>query len=121
MGRVQGVRSKRIQVKLDRATHADFKAQLAQHGLSMQEAFAEFARQVGSGGLYANNLLIRMIKTQVKEELATVGLKPMAMPRTKVSRLPELDSEQLYDLINEVDEGPEGPDLSPHRGRDEAA
>lgn len=114
------IRSKRVQVKLDRATHANFKSQLSQHGLTMQEAFTEFARQVGNGGAYANNLLLRLIKSQVKEELASVGLKPMQRP--KPSRLPELDSDQLYDLINEEETDPDRPDASPpHKGRDEAA
>lgn len=112
------IRVKGVHVKLDRETHANFKSQLAQHGLSMQEAFEEFARLVGSGSPSANNLLIRLINSQVKAELATVGLKPT--PKRRSRRISELDPERLYDLINE---GESGETEVPPRtgGRNEAA
>lgn len=91
------IRTKGVHVKLDRETHANFKARLAQRGLSMQEAFEEFARLIGSGSPSANNLLDRLLREQLKDELATVGLNPMR----KSKRLSELDPERLYDLINE--------------------
>lgn len=95
------IRTKGVHVKLDRATHANFKSQLAQQGLTMQEAFEEFARLVGTGNATAHNILDRLIRAQVKEELATVGLKSTAKKRQR--RLSELDPERLYDLINEGD------------------
>lgn len=112
------IRTKGVHVKLDRVTHANFKSQLAQHGLSMQEAFEEFARLVGSGSPSANNLLFRLIRSQVKEELESVGLK--ASPQRKPRRISELDPERLYDLISE--EETDEAEVSPRTGgRDEAA
>lgn len=64
----------------------------------MQEAFEEFARLVGSGQATANNLLTRLLRNQLKEELASVGLKPFSPNRKK---LRDVDSDRLYDLINE--------------------
>lgn len=95
----ESIKNKGVHVKLDKETHANFKSQLAQHGLSMQEAFEEFARLIGSGSASANNLLIRLLRREVKEELATVGLKPSSQRTTR--RISELDPERLYDLINE--------------------
>lgn len=112
------IRTKAVHVKLDKETHANFKSQLAHHGLSMQEAFAEFARLVGSGSASANNLLNRLIHSQVKEELASVGLK--AAPR-KTKRIHELDSERLYDLINEEERADETEVPPRSGGHDEAA
>lgn len=114
----ESIRIKGVHVKLDRETHANFKSQLAQHGLSMQEAFEEFARLVGSGSASANNLLVRLLRNQVKEELATVGLKPSSQRTSK--RINELDSERLYDLISE--EASDADEVPPRTGgRNEAA
>lgn len=109
------IRDKGVHVKLDRQTHTSFKAKLVEHGLSMQEAFEEFARLVGSGNLTANNILERLIRNQVKAELATVGLKPS---KRKPRRISELDAEGLYDLISE---GEKDDDVPPGGGRNEAA
>lgn len=97
--KTDSIKTKGVHVKLDRETHANFKSQLAQHGLSMQEAFEEFARLVGSGSASANNMLLRLLKLQVKEELSTVGLNPTSQRTPR--RISELDSEKLYDLISE--------------------
>lgn len=114
----ESIKVKGVHVKLDKTTHANFKSQLAQHGLSMQEAFEEFARLVGSGSASANNLLIRLIRSQVKEELATVGLKPSSPRSTR--RINELDPDKLYDLINE--ESSDEDEVPPRTGgRNEAA
>lgn len=114
------LRCKGVHVKLDKETHANFKIRLIQHGLSMQEAFAEFARLVGSDSAAANNLLVRMVKQQIKDELATVGLSPFR--NRKPRRISELDDDGVYDLINEGEEEPDEAKLSPHRGgHDEAA
>ena len=96
------VRSKGVHVKLDKETHTDFKVKLIQHGVTMQDAFEEFARQVAMGNLSANRLIERFIRERAKAELASVGLKPMG--RTKQRFLRELDQEKLYDLINEGEE-----------------
>lgn len=114
----ESIRVKGVHVKLDKETHANFKSQLAQHGLSMQEAFEEFARLVGSGSASANNLLLRLLRREIKEELASVGLKPSSQRTPK--RINELDPERLYDLINE--EASDENEVPPRTGgRNEAA
>ena len=97
------VRCKGVHVKLDKGTHLNFKLKLVHHDLTMQDAFEEFARQVGMGNVSANNLLERMIRNRIKHELADVGLKPFR-PGRKSKKVGELDDERLYDLISEGDE-----------------
>jgi len=92
------IKCKGVHVKLDRETHANFKMRLVQHGLSMQEAFEEFARLVGSGQPTANKMLERVIREHLKAELASVGLKPLKKSRRYLG---ELDPDKLYDLIND--------------------
>lgn len=111
------IKCKGVHVKLDRLTHAQFKARVAQHGLSMQEAFEHFARLVGADSASANNLLSSLMRNRVKQELAQEGLKPLKVNRRQGFN--ELDPDKLYDLINEVDEDM-SPEPSPG-GRNEAA
>ena len=93
------IRHKGVYVKLDRETHARFKSNLAQRGLTMQEAFGEFARLIANGHSTATGLLERFLREQVKEELKTAGI---IVPRSKYNfKVRELDAERLYDLINE--------------------
>lgn len=113
------IRSKGVHIKMDRETHMNFRIKLVELGLTMQEAFEEFAKMVGDGNLSANNLLQRFKREQVRAELATVGLQPLKNRNRKPRRLSELDAEGLYDLINEGPEKDEDPSQS--GGRDEAA
>lgn len=99
------VRCKGVHVKLDKQTHANFKTKLIQHELSMQDAFEEFARLVGSDNVSATRMLERLVRERVKQELVEAGVTPSKRSR----RVNELDHETLYDLINEEqsDEGTE--------------
>ena len=99
------IRSKNIHVKLDKKTHTRFKTGLIVLGVSMQEAFEEFAKRVADGDKSAVNIVERMVRTRVKQELAEVGLKPGLGRRRRV--LDELDQDVLYDLINEGEQGDE--------------
>ena len=87
-----------MHVKLEKATHANFKTKLIEHGLSMQEAFERFAKLVGDGQPTANKLLESLIKERVKKELASMGMTPT---KRKLHHVNELNDERLYDLINE--------------------
>lgn len=100
------VKCKGVHIKLDKETHLNFKLRLARHDLTMQDAFEEFARQVGLGNLSANNLLEKLIRTRVRAELATVGLTPFS-PGRKGRASRELNPDMLYDLISEGDEADE--------------
>ncbi len=112
------VRFKGIHIKMDRQTHADFKARLVYCNVSMQEAMEEFARLVGSGNLSALRMLDRLVREKLKKELSSVGLQPYKPGHRR--RLHELDPNALYDLISEgsgVDD-----DVTPvPGGKDEAA
>lgn len=109
-------RAKGVHIKLDHDTHKRFKLNLVNQGLTMQDAFEEFARLVGEGNPTAIAILNRMIKDRVKTELMSVGLVP-GPDRPKAKMLGELDSDRLYDLIKDPDE------ILPsqRRRRDEAA
>lgn len=97
------VRCKGVHVKLDKETHTGFKTRLVQHGVTMQDAFEEFARRVAEGNVSANRLIEKMIRERVRAELAAVGLKPLKHDR-RPKYLGELDHDGLYDLINEGEE-----------------
>ncbi len=113
-------RCKGVHVKLDKETHASFKTKLIEHGVSMQDAFEEFARQVGAGSPSANNLITRMVREKIRIELAEVGLTSNRKRPSR--RLGELDDEKLYDLINEAEEVVDETEVPPPRGgRNEAA
>jgi len=104
-------RTKGIHVKMDRETHAYFKARLAHLGLSMQEAFEEFARLVGSGSLSANRMMETLVKRRVNEEIREAGVRPIKHSRRRVR---ELDTDTLYDLINEGTDSDEGTQPGGH-------
>ncbi len=96
---MEEIRSKNINVKLDRLTHAGFKSNLVQLGVSMQEAFEQFAICIAAGDKSAVRLIDRMKKQRIKDELAEVGLKPGV--GGKRCAFDELDPDLVYDLINE--------------------
>ena len=94
------VRCKGVHVKLDKQTHAIFKTKLIQHELSMQDAFEEFARLVGSDNVSATRMLERLVRERVKQELAEAGVTPNKRVSKRVS---VLDVETMYDLIAKDD------------------
>jgi hypothetical protein len=108
----ENVRSKNIHVKLDRLTHTQFKSGLVMHGVSMQEAFEEFAKRFAAGDRSAVRLIERMVRDRIKSELAGTGLKP-GLPRRRRRVLNELDHETLYDLINEGEQDTDETSLPP--------
>lgn len=106
----EDVRCKNIHVKLDRVTHTQFKAGLVIHGVSMQEAFEEFAKRFAAGERSAVRLIERMVRERVKSELSGTGLKP-GLRRRRI--LNELDHDTLYDLINEGEQDTDEAPLPP--------
>lgn len=115
--KTETVRFKGIHVKMDRQTHADFKAKLVYCNVSMQEAMEEFARLVGSGNPAAIKMLERLVREKLKKELATVGVKPYKPGHRRLLR--ELDPERMYDLISD---GPVNEEENQtHRGENDEA
>jgi hypothetical protein len=116
--------SRNVHVKLDKETHAAYRAQLLQLDVSMQEAFAAFARAVAAGERSAIAIVERCIRDRLKAELASVGLKPSTTKRKPVP-FDVLDHNALYDLINEGEQMGASivpmPSSSSTGGHDEAA
>jgi hypothetical protein len=98
------LKSRNVHVKLDKETHAAFRTKLMLLDMSMQEAFAAFAQAVSVDEASAINIVKRLARRQMKEELASVGLKPSTGPKRKPQPLGVLDHELLYDLINDVEQ-----------------
>ena len=76
----------------------------------MQDAFEEFARQVGAGNTAATAIVERTMRENVKKELALVGLeRKFDEPKSKKSKysVNELSNDTLYDMISENDESKE--------------
>jgi hypothetical protein len=85
-----------VHIKLEKEVHAAFRARLFRHGISMQEAFDEFAKQVSEGMRSANAIVETIINRKIKEAIDGRVSKP---PRKRES-FGELDSESIYNLIN---------------------
>jgi hypothetical protein len=96
------LRPKGVHIKLDKSTHAHFKARLIHHNVSMQDAFETFAKLVAEGNHSANAIVERFVRMKIKEELASVGLK-FDRPIRKQRFVENIDTNGLYDLIDEAD------------------
>jgi hypothetical protein len=74
---------------------------------SMQEAFEFFARCVAEGNKSAIRMVEQMKRQRIKDALSGTGLKPgLGGKRRGVG---ELDTDTLYDLINEGEDPDEAP------------
>ncbi len=82
-----------VHLKLDKQVHASLRAKLFQHGVSMQDTFDEFARQLVEGGRSANVILDSLINKKLNEAINQKFHK-------RDKKLGELDAEALYSLIN---------------------
>lgn len=104
-----------IHIKLDKQVHAHLRAKMFQHGLSMQEVFEEFARQLVGDEFRAVRIVQNLISRKVQEQLE--GVTPKRR-RRRDQHVGELDQDTLYNLISEEDPVPSG---STSGGRNEAA
>jgi hypothetical protein len=105
---------KGIHVKLDKETHAQLRTKCFQYGLSMQEVFEEFARQLATDEFRAVRIVENLVSRKVQAQLD-------GEPRRKRRRsqgVGELDQDTLYNLISEENSVPSG---SASGGRNEAA
>jgi hypothetical protein len=83
-----------IHVKLTKEVHAALRARLFQHGISMQDVFDEFARQVAEGSPRAIAIVDGLVNRKLRE---VIDGKPK---KRRIEGFGELDSEALYSLIN---------------------
>jgi len=105
------LRRKDVHVKMSRETHMAFKMRLLEHDVSMQRAFEAFAEAVAAGGMSAVNIIVRDGRRRLKEELLSVGIKPINENRRLKTRGPinELDVDAMYDLISDDEDDQESP------------
>ena len=87
---------KSVHVKLTKETHAALREKLFRHGITMQDLFQEAADMVLNESISAEKLLQRVAKKKLKATLEK-------MPRAKSFHLGELDSETLYNLLEDSD------------------
>lgn len=85
-----------IHVKLDKDVHAELRARLFRHGLSMQEVFDEFAKLFVIDDIKANRIVEQLIKKKVQD-----AIEGKPRPKRGERRVNELDHDVLYDLIEE--------------------
>lgn len=100
-----------VHVKLEKETHAALRSKLFHHGISMQEAFDEFARQVVAGRANGLNIIAAINKRHLLEAL---NCKPKIALRSRRHGddrgFNELESESLYNLLSEQDDTSERGD-----------
>jgi hypothetical protein len=90
-------KKKCVHVKLSKETHSAFRAKLFEYGLSMQEAFDEFACLVAQSDSPATRIIEKLNTRKLKEALRSAEEKK----RMKESSFGELDSDTLYSMISE--------------------
>lgn len=83
-----------VHLKLDKEVHSALRAHLFKHGVSMQDVFDEFARQLVEGKKSASVVLESLISKKLKQ---VIEGKNRDKNNQKFS---ELDVESLYSLID---------------------
>lgn len=85
-----------IHVKLKKETHTELKIILFKRGISMQEAFEEFAVQAISNTSSGRKILKSVAKRKLEEQINGKVKNKIRIP----PRMSELDIETLYEVIN---------------------
>lgn len=85
--------NKGIHIKLKKDIHTFFRAEMFKAGISMQEAFNEFALQVSEGTKSGKNIVDSAAAKKIKRAIDKI-------PRKKEKDIGEVDIDTLYDLIN---------------------
>jgi len=85
-----------VHVKLEKETHAALRTVLFQQGISMQEAFDEFAKQASEGSANGKRIIEAVSERKLREAIDG----RMSVRRKRNQGFGELDSEALYNLIN---------------------
>lgn len=102
--RLTQLHSRGVHIKLTAETHKYFRMRLLEQGVTMQDAFEEFARLVGGGNASMNWVIDRLVQQQLQKELNSMGLDRAVKKKRRgyqSTRLRELDDNVLYDMINE--------------------
>ena len=88
---------KSVHVKLTKEVHTSLREKLFRHGITMQDLFQEAAEMVLVEGPKSEKLLEKISK---KKLLETVG----KINRSQSMQLGELDSDTLYNLLEDSDD-----------------
>lgn len=91
------VTKKSLHINLDKEVHAELRVKSFHHGVSIQELFDEFARQVIDDAGPGYNVLKGLVTKKIRAALDDAP-KPK---RDYSKKLHELDAEAMYTLIEE--------------------
>ena len=89
---------KGIHIKLDKNVHHALRVRLFKEGISMQEMFDEFARQVVTD----SNLANKIVKSLINKKMLKALEGPVMTQKRRTDSFNELDSDRLYDMIDEA-------------------
>lgn len=95
------VDKKSIHFKLDRDVHFALRAKLFKHNITMQELFDEFARLVATDTAKGQSIIESIVNKKIKKVLSTSS---RVVKRRKKESFKDLDSDALYNMINDSDE-----------------
>lgn len=87
-----------IHVQLDVDTHTFFRRELFTVGLTMQEALEAFSRLVASGDHTALKLMQGFVNSKLHDQIKTMK---ESIRKKEIQSFGELDSDKLYNLIND--------------------
>jgi predicted GNAT family N-acyltransferase len=92
---------KGIHVKISKTIHAELRARLFQHNISMQNVFDEFARLIITDDIRANKIIEQLVMRKLKESCEG----PSKAKKRKSIPIDDLDHDALYNMIeNGVDD-----------------
>lgn len=94
---------KDVHVKLTKEVHSGFRTELFKRGISMQEAFNEFARLVSNG----DNRVLRVLDSFVVKKLHSQLEDARRNVKQPDVELGEFDCDTLYNLIENKGENDE--------------
>ena len=89
---------KGVHIKIRKDIHAHFRGEMFKMGLSMQEAFNEFALQVVEGTKSSKQILSVAALKKMKSSINESAEK--SAKRKKEKEINDFDIDTLYELIN---------------------
>jgi hypothetical protein len=95
------VDKKSVHFKLDRDVHLALRAKLFKHNITMQELFDEFAQLVATDTAKGQSIIESIVNKKIKKVLSTSS---RVVKRRKKESFKDLDSDALYNMINNSDE-----------------
>lgn len=88
---------KSVHVKLTKEVHTLLREKLFRHGITMQDLFQEAAEMVLTDNIRSEKLLEKISKKKLQASIEKIS-------RSQSAQLGELDSDTLYNLLEESDD-----------------